>query len=130
MAYTLTADKFNPVAKRLDNLTRPLLVQIDSAIDDITGEIRYEHGGFLGFRGTDDELSDIRPATNEECASIKVEWFRTEATLDLRLNLTRQIAQWLRDEAALMLAAADAVEAIDDTRNLNRIVAIVGSVKS
>jgi len=117
----------NPISEKIEALTRPTANKICNAIDEVTPRIMFEHNGFLPFRSLPGASMEYRAATNEECAEFKVEWCDVRATLDLRKDLSKQVAEWLREMAALMIGAADAVEAVKDKRNLNRICAIVGA---
>ncbi|WP_010581923.1 hypothetical protein [Schlesneria paludicola] len=121
----------NPVAKQMDELSRPILERSCIAIDEKTDGIVFEHGGFNGLRraekGEPSNEHGYREATNIECAELMINWCPPNAVVDLRKPLPQQIVVWLREIAAVSQECADAVEAIEDTRDLRAIRRIVAT---
>ncbi|WP_373651968.1 hypothetical protein [Schlesneria sp. DSM 10557] len=119
----------NKLAYRLDKITRPTTDLIDQAADSVTEDVLLEHSGFTSFvmaEADDDQDEDgFRPATNEEAATLCYSWHTPKGEFDLRKHLPSQVGEWLREQAALMLAAAEAIEAVPDDRDLDRIASMV-----
>lgn len=105
----------NPVAKAIKAASDEVL---DGIWDAVEGEIDISSPC-----GTVDvfEVSIYdRTATNEECA-FAVARLGGDTKIDLRRRVPPQVANWLRGEAAKLLAMADQVEAVEDRRNLAAI---------
>ncbi|WP_373653374.1 hypothetical protein [Schlesneria sp. DSM 10557] len=121
----------NPLAYRLDKITRPTTDLIDQAADSVTEDVLLEHSGFQSFvmaETEEDQGEDgFRPATNEEAATLCYSWYPQKGEFDLRKPLPSQVAEWLREQSALMLAAAEAIETVPDDRDLDRIASMVNS---
>jgi len=119
----------NPISETLEELSRPTFVLIEEAVDAVTVVVHLDrdwpHGYVHAEPGEDACDLGFRRATNLECSMIDVDWIQAGATLDLRKNLPKQVAKWLRSMAAKIIASADAVDSVTDDRNLKEIKAIV-----
>ncbi|WP_397569064.1 hypothetical protein [Schlesneria sp. T3-172] len=119
----------NKLAYRLDKITRPTTDLIDQAADSVTEDVLLEHSGFTSFvmaeTEEDQDEDGFRPATNEEAATLSYSWYALKGEFDLRKPLPSQVGEWLREQSALMLSAAEAIEAVPDDRDLDLIASLV-----
>lgn len=121
----------NPLAYRLDKLSRPTINLIDQAADSATTVVLLECGGFTAFlladEGEDCDEDGWRAATDEEAATLTYQWYPTMGEFDLRKPLPSQVAEWLRVQADLMSRAAEAIATVTDDRDLNLIISMVNT---
>ena len=112
----------NPVADEVHELSIGIFQQIESQIGLIAGDACFDHAGPCGMRHVPGD--GCRRSTNDECSEWNINVFFF-TTVDTRKPIPIVIAEWLRKTSATMLEVAETVEAIEETRDLRRIRAVV-----